>query len=63
MLVFIAPMVIAFVLIGIVTGWIVGRQTWGNAGGVMLAMGLGLPPAIVGFASGMFLLWNSKIMP
>jgi hypothetical protein len=62
MFVFVLPMVVAHTLLGCVIGVVVGRRLWGNVGGVLLGLVLGLAPAIIGLGVGVFLLWNSNLV-
>lgn len=61
MFVLMLPMIVGFTLLGCITGAVVGRKLWGNLGAVILAMLLGLFPAVVGLFVGMGLLWNSNL--
>ena len=62
MFILMLPMIVAYSLLGCVTGAVVGRKLWGNVGAAILAMLLGLAPAVVGLLVGMTLLWNSNLI-
>jgi hypothetical protein len=62
MFVLMLPMIVGFTLLGCVTGAVVGQKLWGKFGAVILAMLLGLFPAVVGLVVGMGLLWNSNLL-
>ena len=63
MFIFFLPMIIGFTFLGCLIGFVVGRKAWGNAAGVLLAMVLGLAPALVGWGVGIGLLWHSNLLP
>jgi hypothetical protein len=61
MFVLMLPLVVAYTVLGCLTGFFAGRKLWGNVGGFALGMMLGLAPAVAGLFIGMFLLWNSNL--
>jgi hypothetical protein len=63
MVVFVAPLVVAYVLLGCLTGGVVGRRLWGNEGSAALGIVLGLTPALVGFGVCLTLVWRFGELP
>jgi hypothetical protein len=63
MFVFLVPLILGTTILGCIVGFVVGRKILGYAGGVLLSMVLGLAPALVGLAIGMWMLWHSNLVP
>lgn len=61
MIVLLLPMTVCFAILGCVTGFVVGRNTWGKAGGVLLGMALGMAPLAILAAAIMGLIWYSDL--
>jgi hypothetical protein len=43
------PLIVAYTILGAITGIVVGRRLWGGVGAACLGTALALVPAVVGF--------------